>query len=50
MENLSRMNDPEFELWFCQFLLDRDNSLVMSQVVGLIWKPAEMRRTLSLRR
>ena len=27
MENLSRMNDPEFELWFCQFLLDRDNSL-----------------------
>ena len=21
------MNDPEFELWFCQFLVDRDKSL-----------------------
>ena len=21
------MNVPEFELWFCQFLVDRDNSL-----------------------
>ena len=27
MENLSRLNDSEFDLWFCQFLLDRDNSL-----------------------
>ena len=27
MQNLNRLNDSEFDLWFCQFLVDQDNSL-----------------------